>query len=106
MSNDEDEKLFTCSWCSKVIKENDSFDVVCCELPEEFKKDFIKQEEGRIVNIMVGSKVVPLGVPAKDSEAAMSGADITFMCCSEVCRSTIELILDEAGWIYMDNEES
>lgn len=99
------DKLFVCSWCGITIKDDVAFDVICCELPDELKGQFIKEKEGRVVDIMVGKRKMPIGVPSKSSEAARGGADITFTTCSEVCRSTIELILDEAGWIHADDEE-
>ena len=97
MKDKDDDELFTCAACSKMIKENDSFDVVCCELPEELKSLFPKYDEGRVTNILLGMKVLPVGIPAKDSEAARGGADITFMACGDKCREAIEEILENSG---------
>jgi len=101
MMKDEDE-LFTCCWCGDAVN-NIPFDVICCEIPEQLKGQFIKEEEGRIVNIMLGTKVVPVGVPGKDSEIAQEGADITFMCCSDECRRAVEERLEEAGFQALRN---
>ena len=98
---DEDE-LFTCCWCGDAVN-NIPFDVVCCEIPEQLKEQFLKEEEGRIVNIMLGTKVVPVGVPGKDSGIAQEGADITFMCCSDECRRAVEERLEEAGFQALRN---
>ena len=101
MMKDEDE-LFTCCWCGDAVN-NIPFDVVCCTIPDELKGQFIKEEEGRIVNIMLGTKVVPVGVPGKDSGIAQEGADLTFMSCSDECREAIEEILEEAGFQALGN---
>lgn len=97
MSKKDDNELFTCCICSKVIEDSAAFDIICCELPEELKSLFPKYDEGRVTNILLGMKVLPVGVPAKDSEAARGGADITFMTCGDKCRAVIEEILENSG---------
>lgn len=97
MKDKDDDELFTCAACSKVIKDKTVFDVICCELPEELKSLFPKYDEGRVTNILLGMKVLPVGIPAKDSEAARGGADITFMACGDKCRAVIEEILENSG---------
>ena len=97
MKDKDDDELFTCAECGKVIKDKTVFDVICCELPEELKSLFPKCDEGRVTNILLGMKVLPVGIPAKDSEAARGGADITFMTCGDKCRAVIEEILENSG---------
>ena len=97
MKDKDDDELFTCAACSKVIKDKTVFDVVCCSLSPDLESLFPKYDEGRVTNILLGMKVLPVGIPAKDSEAARGGADITFMTCGDKCREAIEEILENSG---------
>lgn len=102
----EEEKLYSCAWCGKVADPDLSPCVaVCCSLPDELKGQFIKGDEGRMVNLMYGMKVINTGIPARDSEATKEGADLIFLCCSEECKETIEAII-EAGFLDTIKEES
>lgn len=96
MKDKDDDELFTCAACSKVIKDKTVFDVICCELPEELKSLFPKYDEGRVTNILLSSKVIQVGVPARESQAARE-ADLIFMTCGDKCREVIEEILENSG---------
>ena len=97
MKDKDDDELFTCAACGKVIKDKTAFDVVCCSLSPDLESLFPKYDEGRVTNILLGGRVLSCGVPARESVAAQSGADITFMTCGDLCRKAIEEILENSG---------
>jgi hypothetical protein len=84
--------LKRCAWCSKYIPED--HEIVSLGSKTHPEVD-LSAEEGGVILLEVGQKVVPAIVPTSDSPAKEAGNDVLFVLCSRACGTLLQEALRE-----------
>lgn len=85
--------LKRCAWCNKYIPEGTEIFSLGSKTHPEVD---LSAQEGGVILLEVGEKVVPAIVPTGDSPAKQAGNDVLFVLCSRACGVSLQEALNES----------
>jgi hypothetical protein len=86
------EVLKRCAWCNQYIPEDEEIFSLGSKTHPGID---LSDQEGGVILLEVGEKLVPALVPTADSPAKEAGNDVLFVLCSRRCGSALREALGE-----------